>query len=128
MFNPFLVFVGASVVVTIINLACCSWLNREWSSWIAEGHGKRVEPRLARMRESKVMRHPADWIISGSDAWFTLGAMLINPVVVVGIARLVGGQPVTKRRFLFASIAYSVFVSLVLCALGLGLGDGIRAI
>jgi len=30
-FNPFLVFVGASVVVTIINLGCCSWLNREWT-------------------------------------------------------------------------------------------------
>ena len=87
-----------------------------------------VETRLARMRQSIVMRHPANWITSGSDAWFTLGAMLINPVIVVGIARLVGGQPVTKRRILFASIAYSVFVSLVLCALGLGLGDGIRAI
>lgn len=67
--NPFLVFVSASVVVTIINLACCSWLNHEWSSWIAEGHGKRIETRLARMRGSKVMRHPANWIISGSDAW-----------------------------------------------------------
>jgi len=80
------------------------------------------------MRQRKVMRHPANWITSGSDAWFTLGAMLINPVIVVGIARLVGGAPVTRRRILFASIAYSVFVSLILCALGLGLGDGIRAI
>jgi len=51
-----------------------------------------------------------------------------HQLIVVGIARLVGGQSVTKRQILFASIAYSVFVSLVLCALGLGLGDGFRAI
>ena len=58
------------------------------------------------MHQSEVMRHPANWINSGSDTWFTLGAKLINPVIVVGTARLVGGQPVTKHRILFASIAY----------------------
>ena len=34
------------------------------------------------------MRHPAAWITRGSDVWFTLAAILMNPVIVIALARM----------------------------------------
>src|SRR4249919_2372613 len=71
-FNPLTVFIVAAVVITIINYACCTWVDREWGNW-ATGPGKKVEARLERFRSGRIMRHPVEWVTRGT-AWFALAA------------------------------------------------------
>ena len=89
-------FAVAAVVLTLINGACCRWVERQWDAWIA-GNAKRMETALAKRRKSRLMRHPVAWITRGSDAWFTLAAILMNPVIVIALARTIGGPPVGPR-------------------------------
>lgn len=55
-----------------------------------------MEATLAKRRENRLPRHPVAWITRGSDAWFTLAATLMNPVIVPALARMIG-QPVGPR-------------------------------
>jgi hypothetical protein len=72
------------------------WLSL-WDGWIA-GHGERVEARLEKLRSGRITRHPVEWVRRGSVGWFALAAILLNAVVAVAVARLVGGEPVGARR------------------------------
>lgn len=47
-----------------------------------------MEATLAKRRKSRLMHHPVAWITRGSDAWFTLAAILMNPVIVIALARV----------------------------------------
>jgi len=118
-FNPLIVFVGAAVGITLLNYACCTWVDREWGDWVM-GPGKKVEAKLDRFRSSRVMRHPVDWVTRGSVVWFALAAMLINAIVVTVTARVVGGKPVGARRIRVAAVAYSIFFAAVYTLLGWG--------
>ena len=91
---PLIVFVAAAVLFIVINTACCTWVDHHWGLW-SEGRGKFVEKRLRKMRESRVMRRPVEWIASGSDRKFAYAAILTNAVVAVAAARIIGG---TTRR------------------------------
>jgi hypothetical protein len=79
--NPLIVFGAAAALLTVLNIACCNWIERQWSGWIA-GNAKRLEAKLDKMRRSRVMRHPVAWITRGSDAWYTLAAAVANAIIV----------------------------------------------
>jgi hypothetical protein len=123
--DPFVVFGVAAAVLTLINIACCSWLERR-------GHGpdkpSRVEARLERIGSSRLMRRPVRWIADGSAAWLVLSAVIVNAIFVVGVARFVGGRRVARRRILLASAAYSISFAAFFVAVGFGTGGAIRAL
>ena len=48
--NPLIVFAAAAGLLTLLNIACCNWIQRRWESWIA-GNAKRLEARLEKMRK-----------------------------------------------------------------------------
>jgi hypothetical protein len=83
--DPFVVFAVAAALLTLLNVACCSWLERR-------GHGRRadrpsrIEARLERLGSSRLMRRPVGWITDGSAAWFALAAVTVNAIFVVGVA------------------------------------------
>ena len=115
--RPFILFVVTAVGLVVLNVACCEWLQRHWESWVA-GSGKRVEAKLQKMRESRVMRHPVAWITQGSDWWYAVATAIVNPIIVVAAARTIGGQPINKRRVMIASIAYAVPMAAVFVLTG----------
>jgi hypothetical protein len=53
----------------------------------------------------------------GSDAWFTL-AILMNPVILIALARTIGGQPVGPRPVRSAAADYSPVFAAVFSAIG----------
>jgi uncharacterized membrane protein len=123
--NPLVVAVVALVVVTLLNYAACSWVDRQWDLWLS---GSRFEQRLEKVRNSKRARSPVKWIERGSDAWFFLAAALLNAVEVVALARLIGGRPVDNHRILVASVGFAAFCAVIFSAIGFALGDVIRAL
>jgi hypothetical protein len=124
--TPARVFVGAAVGVSFLALACCRWVNGRRDYW-ASGSGARVQKRLETMRASRLMRHPVAWIESGSDRSYALAAALVNPILVVAFAQLVGGKPVSERRIVLGSIAYAIPYAAMWSLVGLVLGDALRA-
>lgn len=123
-FDPFVVFGVATAVLTLLNVACCSWLDRRGDN----GKPGRLEARLERLGSSRLMRRPVDWVTRGSSLWFVLGAVIINAIFVVGVARFLGGRPVDRRRIVLASAAYSITFAAFFVALGFGAGDVVRAL
>lgn len=73
------------------------------------------------------MKHPVAWIGRGSDWWFALATAIVNPIIVVAGARLVGGERISERRILIASVAYAIPMAVVFTLTGYALGEGIRA-
>lgn len=123
-YDPFVVFGVATALLTLVNVACCSWLERRGDDR-APG---RIEARLERLGSSKLMRRPVNWITRGSSAWFVLGAVIVNAIFVVGVARFLGGGPVDRRRIMLASAAYSITFAAFFVAVGFGAGGAIRAL
>jgi hypothetical protein len=122
--NPLVVFVAAFALVTVLDLAACRWVDRQWDAWVG---GTRFETRMEKVRTGKRARRPVAWIEDGSDAWFGFAAALLNAVQVVALARLITGRPVGDRRILIASLAWALFVAGVFSLFGFALGDVIRA-
>lgn len=125
--RPLIVFVVAAAVYALINIACCTWINRHWDRWMAKA-GKRVETKVQKMRSSRLMKHPVAWIERGTDWWFALAAALTNAITAVVVARLIGGKPLSERRVLVASLAFSLFAAGFFSLIGFVAGDAIRAL
>lgn len=125
---PWYLALGAAAgLFTFINVACCTWMQRSWDSWI-HGHGARLETRLERLRRTRVLKHPLDWMTRDSDVWLTIAAGLIGTVIVVAVARLAGSKPVGRRRVVFASLAYSIGFAATYTGVGVGIGDLVRVV
>ena len=92
-FRPALVYAVATVVVILLVIACCSWVDRRWDDWFS-GHGTRIEKRLEAMRASRLMSHPVAWIQNGSDRWYAFAAAVANPILIAALARFIGGKPI----------------------------------
>ena len=125
--KPFVVFVVAAIGLSLLNIALCSWLDRNWDAWFASGHANKVEKRLQKLRANRRMQRPVAWISSGSDAWFALAAAMINAITVIALARVIGGTPVGRRRVLVAAIAYSLFFAVLFTLIGVAFEDILRA-
>ena len=124
--RPVVVFVAAAAAVACLSIACSAWLNRRWDDWLS-GNDKRLATKLEMMRASRLMRRPAAWIESGSDRQYALASALVNPVLVVAVARSIGGKPIRGRRIRLGSIAYAIPYVAMWTLFGLALGDAIRA-
>ncbi len=105
--RPLLVFIAAAIAVSLLSIACCRWVDRRWDDWFS-GNGKRIEKRLETMRASRLMQRPVAWIQHGSDRQYAIAAAVVNPILVVALARSVVGKPIGERRILLGSIAYAV--------------------
>lgn len=115
----------AAGTFTLLNVACCNWVQSSWDSWI-HGQGARLEARLAKLRDHRVLRYPVRWITRDSDVWVTVAAGLIGTVIVITVIRLLGGKPVGHRRLVFASLAYSAGFAATYTGVGVGLDDLLR--
>ena len=124
--RPLLVFVGAVCAVSLLSIGCCRWLDRRWDDWLV-GHGAKVERRLERIRASRLMRHPVAWIEGSSDRRYAVAAAIVNPILVVAIARSVASRPVGERRIVLGSIAYAIPYVAMWTIVGIALGTTFRA-
>lgn len=120
--NALVVCVVAAVVLSVINIFCCTWLNREWDGW-AEGRGKRVEKRIQKLRSGKRAGRAVAWVSEGSVGWYVAAACLTNAVQATALARVIGGQPVAARKLRFGAIGFSIFVAVLFSLIGLALRD-----
>jgi hypothetical protein len=124
-FGPVLVYAVATIVVILIVIACCSWVDRRWDDWFS-GHGRRIETRLGAMRASRLMRHPVAWIQNGSDRWYAFAAAVANPILVAALARFIGGRPIGRRRILLGAVAYALPYVAMWTLVGFALGATLR--
>jgi hypothetical protein len=118
--RPVVAYPVAVVAVSLLSIGCCSWLNKRWDDWFA-GHGGRMEKRLDAMRTSRLMSHPVAWLRRSSDRWYALAAALVNPILVVGLARTIDGEPISRRRIVLGSVAYAVPYAAIWTLVGLAL-------
>ena len=81
----YLTFSVAAGALTVVNIACCNWMQRRWDSWI-RGYGAKLERRLDKLRRGRLLRYPVGWITRDSDVWLTIAAGLIGTVIVVAVA------------------------------------------
>jgi hypothetical protein len=125
-FRPLVVCGVATVLIILIVIACCSWVDRRWDEWFS-GHGKRIEARLEGMRKSRLMQHPLAWIQRGSDRWYAFAAAVANPILVGALARFIGGRPIGERRILLGAVAYALPYVAMWTIVGYALGDTIRS-
>jgi len=123
--RPLIVFAAAAIAVSCLSIACSTWVNRRWDEWFS-GNDKRIVEKLEVMRHSRLMRRPEAWIERGSSRQYALASALANPILVVAIARSMGGKP-SERRIRLGSIAYAIPYVAMWTLLGLALGDAIRA-
>jgi hypothetical protein len=126
-FRPSLVYVVATVVVVLLVIGCCRWVDRRWDDWFSGKNGTRIEKRLETMRASRLMAHPVAWIQRGSDRWYALAAAVANPILVATLSRFVGGERVGERRIVLGAVAYAVPYVAIWSIVGLAFGETIRA-
>lgn len=124
--RPVPAYCGAVIAVIVLVIACCCWIDRRWDDWFS-GNGRRIESRLETMRGSRLMRHPVAWIQRGSDRWYALAAAVANPILIAGLARLVGGRPIGERRIFLGAVAYAVPYVALWTIVGLVVGGSLRA-
>jgi len=120
--RPVLVYPLAVAAVFGLAVGCCTWLDRRWDDWLA-GHGGRLEKRLESMRKSRLLRHPEAWIQGSSDRRYALAAAIVNPILVVGLARTIGDRPVSRRRIVVGSLAYAIPYAGMWTLVGLAFAD-----
>lgn len=120
--RPGLVYVAAAIAVSALAIACSSWVDARWDEFLS-GNGTRLEKRLTALRKSRLMRHPVAWVQRSSDRWYALAAAVVNPVLVVGLARTVGGKPVGHRRIVLGAVAYALPYVALWTLVGLALRD-----
>ena len=125
LFPWYLILASAAGLFTFINIGCCTWLQRRWDRWV-HCHGARLEARVDKLRRGRLTRHPIRWMTRDSDVWVTIAAGFIGTVIVVGVIRLLGGPPVTHRRLVYASVAYSAGFAATYTGVGVGIHDLLR--
>ena len=125
-FRPVPVYCGAVLVVAVLVIACCRWVDRRWEE-LSSGSGRRIETRLETMRASRLMRHPVAWIQRGSDRWYALAAAVANPILVAGVARFLGGEQIGERRIVLGAVAYAIPYVAMWTVVGLVVSGSLRA-
>ena len=83
-----------------------------------------------RIRSRRILRLPVEPRIAGlKSRWVHRGnsPAIVNPIIVVAAARTIGGQPISERRILIASVAYAVPMAAVFVLTGYALGEALRA-
>ena len=125
-FGTPLVYLAATVLVVLVVIGSCRWLDRRWDDWFS-GNGSRIQDRLEGMRNSRLLAHPVAWIQSGSDRGYAFAAAVANPILVATLARVIGGEPVGERRVLLGAVAYAIPYVAMWSIVGLALGRAVGA-
>jgi hypothetical protein len=126
-FRPLVVYPVAVVCVSLVSIACSRWVDRRWDDWFS-GNSGRIEKRLTALRTSRLMRKPVAWIQHGSDRRYAVAAAIVNPILVVALARTIAARPIGERRILLGSVAYAVPYVAIWTVVGVALGDALRAV
>ena len=121
------VFVVAAAAIALLNIACCSWVDQHWGTWMGSS-GARVGARLEKMRSRKSLQKPIGWIEQGSPGRYALAAAIVNAILVVGTARVITGNPVGPRRIRVAALSYGITFAGVYSLCGYMLGRLIAAL
>jgi hypothetical protein len=53
---------------------------------------------------------------------------VVNPILVVALARTIAGQPVSERRIILGSVAYAVPYVAMWSLVGVALGEAAHAV
>jgi hypothetical protein len=122
--RPLFVFGAGAAAVSLLAIFCCTWLERRWDDWFS-GNGNRLEKRLERMRESRLMRKPVAWIQHGSDRQYAFAAAVANPVLVAALARSIGGRPIGRRRIVLGAVSYAIPYVALWTLVGIALGSAV---
>ncbi len=123
-FRPLFVFAVGAPVVSLLAIACCAWLERRWDDW-SSGNGNRLEKRLDRMRESRLLRKPVAWLQHGSDRQYAFAAAVANPILVAALARSIGGRPIGRRRIVLGAVAYAIPYVALWTLVGVAFGSAV---
>ena len=126
-FRPLPVYIVATLVVIIVVIGCCHWVDRRWDERFS-GNGTRIEKRLEKMQASRLMARPVEWMQRGSDRWYALAAAAANPILVATFARFVGGEPIGERRIFLGAVAYALPYVAMWSIVGFAFGETMRAI
>jgi hypothetical protein len=121
--DPLWLFLVATAVLTPVNLAASSWVNRVWIP-----HGGGYQKRLDRLRAGRWSSHAVGWVTRSSVGWYMLAATLLNATVTVALTRSITGQAVDARRIRLGAIAYSAFFAAMFTLTGLALKVVITAV
>lgn len=120
-----LTFAVTAVAYSLVQYSACRWLLRRWSEWM-DGSGQRLERRLERWRNGRILRYPVRWITHGSVFWFGLASVIFASVVVVAVAQVSNDEPIPRRRVVLSSVVYGVWFAALYTAAGYGIGRGVR--
>ena len=125
-FKPLVVYGVATIVVILLVIACCSWVDRRWDEWFS-GNGKRIEGEARRDA-----RKPPDEASRGVDPaglrpLVRIAAAVANPILICALARFTGGKPIRERRILLGAVAYALPYVAMWTVVGFALGDQIRS-
>jgi hypothetical protein len=126
-FRPSLVYVGATVVVVLLVIGSCRWLDRHWEDWFSR-RGARIEHRLESMRASRLLAHPVAWLQRGSDRSYAFAAAVANPILVAALSRVIAGSAVGDRRVVLGAVAYAIPYVAMWSIVGYALGRSLGAV
>jgi hypothetical protein len=124
--RPLLVFGVAAVVIVVVVVGCCRWLDLRWDAWFA-CNGARLEHSLESMRSSRLLKHPVAWIQHGSERSYAFAAAVANPILVAVFARSLSGQPVGERKQLLGAVAYAIPYAAMWTLIGFALAAALSA-
>lgn len=123
--EPLLAFVVAASCLTIVDTACCTWLDHHWDEWLTRA-GDRLARSLERMRSNAVLRRVVVWLTGASPLRFVIAAVVTSPITTVCLVRLGGGAMIGRNRVAGAALANAVVVGMVAALVG-HLVDVVRA-
>ena len=99
---------AAFVAYALIELAFCTWVDRHWDGWEAKA-GPRMRKKIDKWRNGRIMRHVAGWITGGTGIVYGVASLIAmfvaDAVVVVTVARMLGGQRLGRGRVLWTCLA-----------------------
>ncbi|HET6683166.1 MAG TPA: hypothetical protein VFG75_05675 [Gaiella sp.] len=124
--RPLLVFGVAAVVIVVLVVGCCRWLDHRWDAWFTR-NGARLERSLESMRSSRLLKHPVAWIQRGSERSYAFAAAVANPILVAVFARSLSGEPVGERKQLLGAVAYAIPYAAMWTLIGFALAGAFNA-
>ena len=125
--SPIALFGITFVMYAALELWFCTWIDGNWALWYAKA-GPRVQEKVEKWRGEGLMGRAVDKITSGSTRGYAIAAILASPVIVVTIARAVGGRTVGKARVVWVSLAYSATMASIVTLLGAAVRAGENAL
>jgi AbrB family looped-hinge helix DNA binding protein len=108
--QPLAAFLIGALVVLIVNVAACSWIDRQWTEWLAGS--SLVADRLDRLRSGEGRAATiAAWMQRSSDLSFAVGSAITSAITATVTRRALVDEHMGRHRIWIASIAHALFLS-----------------